>query len=101
MDKEHREAIEEFISPPKPSTEEVSKTGTDTYCYELMSMVIGLSGNSAGCTFLASNEGLVKDLFCLLHVGSMRVQLEVRCPCGWKCWFNVHTYVQFVTLVPN
>ena len=77
MHKEHQEAIEEFISPPKPSAEEVTKTGTDTYCFELMSMIIGLSGSTAGCNFLANNEGLVKDLFCLLHVGSLRVQLEV------------------------
>ena len=79
MEKEYWEAVDEFISPPKPTEgEEATKTSSDTYCYELMSMIIGLCHSEPGCQFLAGSNCLVRDLFTLLHVASMRVQLQVR-----------------------
>ena len=79
MEREYWDAIEEFISPPKPTEgEEVAKISSDTYCFELMSMIIGLCRSEPGCQFLASSDCLVQDLFTLLHVASMRVQLQVK-----------------------
>ena len=77
MEKEYWETIEEFVSPRKDEKEAETKFSSDTYCYELMSMVIGLSGSEAGCSYLSEKESLIKDLFILLHVASMRVQLQV------------------------
>lgn len=51
--------------------------GSDTYCYELLSMLIGLSQSEVGCAFLAEQEKLIQDLFTLLHVGTVRLQLQV------------------------
>ena len=50
----------------------------DTYCYELLSMLIGLSRSEIGCGFLSQQEKLVKDLFSLLHIATSRMQLQVR-----------------------
>lgn len=53
----------------------------DTYCFELLSMLIGLSQSEIGCGFLSQQETLVQDLFTLLHVGNSRMQLQVsKCP---------------------
>ena len=51
--------------------------GSDTYCYELLSMLIGLSQSDVGCAFLSEQETLVQNLFSLLHVGTIRLQLQV------------------------
>ena len=50
---------------------------SDTYCYELLSMLIGLSQSEIGCGFLSQQEKLVQDLFSLLHVATSRMQLQV------------------------
>ena len=50
---------------------------SDTYCYELLSMLIGLSQSEIGCGFLSQQDKLVKDLFSLLHVATTRMQLQV------------------------
>lgn len=55
-----------------------SKGGVDTYCYELLTMLSGLSQNELGCTFLAERNQLVKDLVSLLHTASTRIQLKVN-----------------------
>lgn len=55
--------------------------GSDTYCYELLSMLIGLSQSDVGCAFLSEQEKLVQDLFSLLHVGTIRLQLQVSYRC--------------------
>ena len=51
---------------------------SDTYCYELLSMLLGLSQSDVGCGFLSEQSILVSDLFTLLHVASLRIQLQVR-----------------------
>lgn len=51
---------------------------TDTYCFEMLSMVLALSGSSVGQYYLSHQTGLLKDLLSLLHTGSARVQRQVR-----------------------
>jgi len=53
---------------------------SDNYCYELLSMLLGLSQSEVGCGFLSEQSKLTEDLFTLLHVGSARIQQQVR----WK-----------------
>ncbi|XP_032681446.1 E3 ubiquitin-protein ligase MYCBP2 isoform X15 [Odontomachus brunneus] len=50
---------------------------TDTYCFEMLSMVLALSGSSVGQYYLSHQTGLLKDLLSLLHTGSARVQRQV------------------------
>lgn len=57
-------------------TSETSRS-TDTYCFEMLSMVLALSGSSVGRSYLSQQYGLLKDLLTLLHVGSDRVQRQV------------------------
>ena len=56
------------------STPEAS---TDTYCFEMMSLVLALSGSSVGRTHLASQYAFVKDLLTLLHTATGRIQRQV------------------------
>ena len=51
---------------------------SDTYCFELLSMLIGLSKSEIGCGFLSQQETLVQDLFSLLHIATSRMQLQVH-----------------------
>lgn len=51
--------------------------GADTYCFELLTMLGGLSQSELGCTFLAEHDQLIKDLVSLLHTASSRIQLKV------------------------
>lgn len=81
--KEEWEAASSKPPPPKPSrqtsTDPSSSEGgvADTYCYELLSMVIGLSQSEVGCAFLSEQEKLIKDLVTLLHVATVRIQMQV------------------------
>lgn len=49
----------------------------DAYCFEMLSMVLALSGSSIGRTYLSTQNDLLLDLFSLLHTGSARVQRQV------------------------
>ncbi|XP_076245488.1 MYC binding protein highwire [Calliopsis andreniformis] len=49
----------------------------DTYCFEMLSMVLALSGSAVGQYYLSHQYGLLKDLLSLLHTGSARVQRQV------------------------
>lgn len=51
--------------------------GPDVYCFEMLSMVLALSGSSVGRSYLSNQHGLLKDLLTLLHTGSDRVQRQV------------------------
>lgn len=60
---------------------------SDTYCFEMLSMVLALSGSSVGRAYLSHQGGLLGDLLSLLHTGSARVQRQVSVyryypPCG-------------------
>lgn len=49
----------------------------DNYCFEMLSMVLALSGSPVGRAHLAHQEHLLKHLLALLHTGSARVQRQV------------------------
>ena len=50
---------------------------SDMFCFELLSMVLALSGSGVGRAYLAQQHRLLKDLFSLLHTASPRVQRQV------------------------
>ncbi|GLH12991.1 Putative inhibitor of type v adenylyl cyclase/neuronal presynaptic protein highwire/pam/rpm-1, partial [Gryllus bimaculatus] len=52
----------------------------DTYCFEMLSMVLALSGSAVGRAYLAHQHALLRDLLSLLHTGSARVQRQVGGP---------------------
>ncbi|XP_041438375.1 E3 ubiquitin-protein ligase MYCBP2 isoform X5 [Xenopus laevis] len=58
----------------QPSDEDAS---SDAYCFELLSMVLALSGSNVGRQYLAQQLTLLQDLFHLLHTASPRVQRQV------------------------
>jgi len=53
-------------------------TPTDSYCFEMLSMVSALSGSNVGRSYLADQHDLLSNLLSLLHTGSARVQRQVR-----------------------
>ncbi|XP_031752927.1 E3 ubiquitin-protein ligase MYCBP2 isoform X1 [Xenopus tropicalis] len=58
----------------QPNDEDAS---SDAYCFELLSMVLALSGSNVGRQYLAQQLTLLQDLFHLLHTASPRVQRQV------------------------
>uniref|UniRef100_A0ABM0LXG7 Probable E3 ubiquitin-protein ligase MYCBP2 n=1 Tax=Saccoglossus kowalevskii TaxID=10224 RepID=A0ABM0LXG7_SACKO len=50
---------------------------SDAYCFELLSMVLALSGSSVGRVYIAQQVTLIQDVLTLLHTGSPRVQRQV------------------------
>ena len=65
---------------PQESNEEAQgQSSPDTYCFELVSMVMGLCESEVGRLFLAEQAELIRDLLVLLHVSTTRIQLQV-CP---------------------
>ncbi|CAH0402064.1 unnamed protein product [Chilo suppressalis] len=49
----------------------------DNYCFEMLSLLLALSGSAVGCAHLAQRTELLADLLALLHTGSERVQRQV------------------------
>ncbi|XP_047524361.1 E3 ubiquitin-protein ligase MYCBP2 isoform X3 [Pieris napi] len=49
----------------------------DNYCFEMLSLLLALSGSVAGRSHLAQRTELLADLLALLHTGSDRVQRQV------------------------
>ena len=66
-------------TPPSPSDESrLDQTSvSDAYCFELLSMVLALSGSSVGRAYVAQQAVLLQDLLSLLHTGTPRVQRQV------------------------
>lgn len=79
-----RDEWEALLCSKSQSLEELPKS-SDAYCFEMLSMVLALSGSSVGRTYLAQQAGLLRDLFSLLHTGSARVQRQV--------WHNFKNYL--------
>ena len=50
---------------------------SDTYCFELLSMVLALSGSDVGCHYVAQQNRLIEDFISLLHIGTPRIQRQV------------------------
>ncbi|XP_015122961.1 E3 ubiquitin-protein ligase MYCBP2 isoform X2 [Diachasma alloeum] len=77
-----REEWEHLLCSPTPINSLLSDSSdtqkpSDTYCFEMLSMVLALSGSSVGRNYLSYQWGLLRDLFSLLHTGSARVQRQV------------------------
>lgn len=77
-----REEWETLLCSPTPVNSLISDNSdmpkaADTYCFEMLSMVLALSGSSVGRNYLSHQCGLLKDLLSLLHTGSARVQRQV------------------------
>ena len=64
-------------TPPLSQNAAADQGTSDTYCFEMLSMVLALSGSSVGRSYLAQQFGLLKDLLALLHTGSGRIQRQV------------------------
>ncbi|XP_033631426.1 E3 ubiquitin-protein ligase MYCBP2-like isoform X2 [Asterias rubens] len=60
-----------------PVDDPQSLLSTDAYCFELLSMVLALSGSSVGRIYVAQQATLLQDLLSLLHTGTPRVQRQV------------------------
>lgn len=75
-----------LCSPPNAPTAGLSASfgngdmmkQADAYCFEMLSMVLALSGSSVGKAYLSQQHGLLRDVLSLLHIGSARVQRQVR-----------------------
>ena len=77
-----REEWETLLCSPTPANSVLSDgsdlpKAADTYCFEMLSMVLALSGSSVGRNYLSHQCGFLKDLLSLLHTGSARVQRQV------------------------
>ena len=66
-----------LCSETPPNQMNQTNQATDTYCFEMLSMVLALSGSSVGRSYLSQQFGLLKDLLALLHTGSGRIQRQV------------------------
>ncbi|XP_074101339.1 MYC binding protein highwire isoform X2 [Cotesia typhae] len=77
-----REEWELLLCSPTPANSILSESSdvpkaSDTYCFEMLSMVLALSGSAVGRNYLSHQYGLIKDILSLLHTGSARVQRQV------------------------
>ncbi|XP_035827428.1 E3 ubiquitin-protein ligase MYCBP2 isoform X3 [Aplysia californica] len=70
-----REEWEHGLSQASGSAEECH--GSDVYCFELISMVVALSGSSVGRKYLAQQYTLIHDMFSLLHTATPRIQRQI------------------------
>jgi len=50
---------------------------SDAYCFELLSLVLALSGSAVGRRYVAQQFSLIEDLVSLLHTASPRVQRQI------------------------
>ncbi|XP_069365103.1 E3 ubiquitin-protein ligase MYCBP2 isoform X3 [Maniola hyperantus] len=60
--------------PPRPP---LTHHLQDNYCFEMLSLLLALSGSAVGRAHLAQRTELLVDLLALLHTGSERVQRQV------------------------
>ena len=71
-----RECWENGSSPVAASLSETHSS--DVYCFELISMVVALSGSSVGREYLGQQYKLILDMFSLLHTATPRIQRQVN-----------------------
>lgn len=93
--KEEWEVTVSKAPPPKPAEGAGQEAAggkeaksSDSYCFELLSMVTRLSQSDLGCEFLSKQDKLVQDLFALLHIATVRIQLQVMATCKVVCGTN-------------
>ncbi|KAJ2954521.1 hypothetical protein O0L34_g2805 [Tuta absoluta] len=65
--------------PERPERDEPHRAihQQDNYCFEMLSLLLALSGSAVGRAHLAQRSELLVDLLALLHTGSERVQRQV------------------------
>ncbi|CAH1777009.1 unnamed protein product [Owenia fusiformis] len=56
---------------------DVDDRSSDSYCFELLSMVLALSGSGVGRKYIAQQHDLLTDLLNLLHTATPRIQRQV------------------------
>lgn len=57
--------------------EDERKEINDSYCFEILSLVLALSGSDVGCRYLSKQNELLYDVLTLLHTSSDRVKRQV------------------------
>lgn len=72
-----REEWEKSVCKKDTMSNNGTVTPTDSYCFEMLSMVAALSGSNVGRSYLADQHDLLSNLLSLLHTGSARVQRQV------------------------
>jgi E3 ubiquitin-protein ligase MYCBP2 len=72
-----REEWEKSVGKNDNTSNNGTVTPTDSYCFEMLSMVSALSGSDVGRSYLADQHDLLSNLLSLLHTGSARVQRQV------------------------
>lgn len=72
-----REEWEKSVCKTDMASNNGTVTPTDSYCFEMLSMVSALSGSHVGRSYLADQHDLLANLLSLLHTGSARVQRQV------------------------
>lgn len=72
-----REEWEKSVCKKDTTSNNGTVTPTDSYCFEMLSMVSALSGSNVGRSYLADQHDLISNLLSLLHTGSARVQRQV------------------------
>lgn len=75
----------------QPSDEDAA---SDAYCFELLSMVLALSGSNVGRQYLAQQLTLLQDLFSLLHTASPRVQRQVSADCSSSALVSLEKWLR-------
>ncbi|KAJ8916893.1 hypothetical protein NQ315_013361, partial [Exocentrus adspersus] len=71
----HEEWESNLYNSTSASPEEIRNS--DRYCFEMLSMVLALSGSAVGRAYLSHQYDLLRDLIVLLQTGSARVQRQV------------------------
>ncbi|CAG4984339.1 unnamed protein product, partial [Parnassius apollo] len=71
---EHAEQVEQIERAEEPP---LSPPPQDNYCFEMLSLLLALSGSAVGRAHLAQSIELLTNLLSLLHTGSERVQRQV------------------------
>lgn len=66
-----------ITSEHKSESASENSRAPDVYCFEMLSMVLALSGSAVGRSYISNQYGLLADLLTLLHTGSDRVQRQV------------------------
>lgn len=72
-----REEWEKSVCKKNAESNNGTVTPTDSYCFEMLSMVSALSGSNVGRSYLADQHDLLSNLLSLMHTGSARVQRQV------------------------
>lgn len=76
-DRENNAQLPLASSEHKSESASENSRAPDIYCFEMLSMVLALSGSAVGRSYLSNQHGLLNDLLTLLHTGSDRVQRQV------------------------